>query len=392
MRYMTMAAKYPWIASKLVKLQGEKRFFNLLHPMRKRGHGGQIRQMSMRITDICNLRCTTCGQWGPQGFLHGKDLKELKQSEVSPERYKFLISDMVAHGHRPVLYLWGGEPTLYKGTPEIVRYAASLGLPTTIATNGSKVKEMAEEFVDSNMFLLQISIDGPDRETHNKIRCASGSDNFGDIEAGIEEVHRLRRERKSELPLIVSLSVVSQANRGRLLDIYNTFKDRVDMSVFYLSWWITPERAEAHEADFKRRFGFTPELHRGWVGSFMPDADYNALAEELDELRKVAAEKGNPPVVIMPDLHGADDLRTYYTDHSSLFGFDQCVSIYSAVEIDSNGDMSPCRDYHDYVVGNVKENTITEIWNNEQYRKFRSSLSKDGLMPVCSRCCGLMGY
>ena len=62
------------------------------------------------------------------------------------------------------------------------------------------------------------------------------------------------------------------------------------------------------------------------------------------------------------------------------------------VEGDSNGDLSPCRDYHDYVVGNLKEATITELWNSEAYRRFRRSLAEDGLMPVCSRCCGLMGY
>jgi radical SAM protein with 4Fe4S-binding SPASM domain len=62
------------------------------------------------------------------------------------------------------------------------------------------------------------------------------------------------------------------------------------------------------------------------------------------------------------------------------------------VEVDSNGDMTPCRDYHDYVVGNVKESTITELWNAPAYRRFRKSLSREGLMPVCSRCCGLMGY
>jgi radical SAM protein with 4Fe4S-binding SPASM domain len=94
----------------------------------------------------------------------------------------------------------------------------------------------------------------------------------------------------------------------------------------------------------------------------------------------------------MPPLTEPADLESYYTDHEQRFGFDRCVSIFSAVEINSNGDMSPCRDYHDFVVGNVKEKTISELWNSESYRKFRKSLSEKGLMPVCTRCCGLMGY
>ena len=86
------------------------------------------------------------------------------------------------------------------------------------------------------------------------------------------------------------------------------------------------------------------------------------------------------------------DLEKYYTDHNCAFGYNRCVSVYSAVEINSNGDMSPCRDYHDFVVGNVKEKTVTQIWNSAPYRKFRKSISEKGLMPVCTRCCGLMGY
>jgi radical SAM protein with 4Fe4S-binding SPASM domain len=54
--------------------------------------------------------------------------------------------------------------------------------------------------------------------------------------------------------------------------------------------------------------------------------------------------------------------------------------------------MSPCRDYHDYIVGNVKEHTVQELWNSERYRAFRASMARDGLLPACTRCCGLMGY
>ena len=61
-------AQHPWIASKLASLQGEKLLFNLLYPRADSGRARKIRQLSFRITDLCNLRCHTCGQWGDQGF------------------------------------------------------------------------------------------------------------------------------------------------------------------------------------------------------------------------------------------------------------------------------------------------------------------------------------
>jgi radical SAM protein with 4Fe4S-binding SPASM domain len=97
-------------------------------------------------------------------------------------------------------------------------------------------------------------------------------------------------------------------------------------------------------------------------------------------------------VVILPDVGGTRQLEAYSTDQAETFGYRQCVSIMQAVEIDSNGDLSPCRDYHDYSVGNIRDQFIPDLWNNEKYRHFRQSLACDGLMPACRRCCGLMGF
>jgi radical SAM protein with 4Fe4S-binding SPASM domain len=131
--------------------------------------------------------------------------------------------------------------------------------------------------------------------------------------------------------------------------------------------------------------------HRGWIGNWTPD-DYGLLDRQLRTLAGRSRRASAPPVTILPPIAGEDNLRAYYTDHEVRFGFDQCISTFQVVEVNSNGDVSPCRDYHDYVVGNVKESTLSQLWNAGPYRRFRRSLAEDGLMPACSRCCGLMGY
>ncbi|MBM3298979.1 MAG: SPASM domain-containing protein, partial [Deltaproteobacteria bacterium] len=238
-----------------------------------------------------------------------------------------------------------------------------------------------------------ISVDGPDKATHNACRPGAhpGVDNFGTISEAIDRINGLRNERRQHLPLIAALTTINNLNYSRLGDIYQAFRDRVDVCVFYLAWWIDEESAERHTADFEQRFGFKPQKHYGWVGNWRPP-DYDVLSGQLKRLRDLARTRSGPAVVIMPPLVDTRELERYYAEHDCRFGFDRCVSIFSAVEINSNGDMSPCRDYHDFVVGNVKEQTVTELWNSEPYRKFRKSISEDGLMPVCTRCCGLMGY
>jgi hypothetical protein len=59
-----------------------------------------------------------------------------------------------------------------------------------------------------------------------------------------------------------------------------------------------------------------------------------------------------------------------------------------------NGDVVTFRDFPDFVTGNIKESSIMDIYNGEKHRSFRRALrkQKNGVFPLCSRCCGLMGY
>ena len=385
-------ARHPWIAKKLFTLQAEKWLFNQLYPRHGEGTANRIRQLSIRITDVCNLRCIMCGQWGESGFLVGRNLKDLKREEVSPERYIEILEDLVHNGHEPIVYLWGGEPMLYDGTLSVIEHAARLGLPPAIATNGTRMTEAVEVFTEAPMYLLQVSIDGHNAELHNAIRRGpKGLDPFGAVMDGLSDVRDARERKGGGLPIIASLSTVSRENHRHLLDIYENISPMVDFLVFYPSWWIDEAEADAHELDFERRFGQKPTLHRGWIGGWKPE-DYAIIDAQMREIRRRSARRGTPPAVFIPNITGEADLREYYTNHANRFGFDQCISIHQVVEIDSNGDMSPCRDYHDYVVGNIHDHSIVDLWNSPAYAKFRKSLTSDGLMPVCSRCCGLMGY
>jgi radical SAM protein with 4Fe4S-binding SPASM domain len=383
----------PDFAASMVALQAEKQFFNMLYPRHNIGRANKIRQLSFRITDLCNLRCHTCGQWGDNGYLLDKDQAELMRDQVKPERYIEQLHDLKKNGHQPILYFWGGEPMLYKGLLDIIEEGAKLGMPPTIATNGTNVAKYSERMVAAPMALIQISVDGSNPDTHNAARPGvhKKHDNFSDVIEACEKIQRLKKERGQKLPLVVTLTTINRENYFDLVNIYERFRGLADMHIFYLSWWIDDATAQAQAQDFKDRFGENMALASGWVGDWNK-FDYNVLSQQLKKLKQISQPMSAAPVYIMPDLTEPDDLVTYYTKHSERFGYDQCVSIYQNPEIDSNGNMSPCRDYHDYVVGNIKETSILDLWNNERYVSFRKSISTDGLMPVCSRCCGLMGY
>lgn len=374
-------------------LQLAKKTFNLRHPFgAKHGYGDSINLVGVRITDMCNLRCHSCGQWGDNGYLLNKSLKELKQREVPVSVYKRLADQIVEAGWTPIWYFWGGEPMLYPGLLELMEYIHKLGMQITLVTNATRVAENAPEIAKCCQ-VFYISVDGPDAMTHNTQRpgVSTAHDNFKAVKAALVEVKKEKEKSNSVFPFIVPLTTITKYNAERLVDIYDFSSEYADIHVFYLAWWIDEMSAKDHAEDFEGRFGFLPTTHYGWIGSWK-DFDYDLVYESYQQMLDRFSENKSCLPTLMPRLNSKEEIKEYYTDHKATFGYDQCVSIFSTIEIDSNGDVSLCRDYHDYTIGNIKKNSVQEMWNNEAARAFRSSISVNGTMPACRRCCGLMGF
>jgi|LNFM01.1.fsa_nt_gb radical SAM protein with 4Fe4S-binding SPASM domain len=376
-----------------VEFQAEKELFNVLYRNQRAGYANKMRQLSFRITDVCNLRCHTCCQWGDNGYLLDRKLADLYKQEVPTARYIEMLREVKAAGHTPLLYFWGGEPTMYKGLCDVIEEGARLGMAPTLVTNGLNIPKMASRMVGAPLAFIQLSLDGPTKEIHNGARpgTAREHDNFQDVVDSIDSLYEEREKQGKKLPIIGTYTTVSAFNQHRLIDIYERFKSKVDLFIFTLAWWIDEKSADAHDEEFNKRFGFKPSLHRGFMGDWH-DLDVKALSEQLKELDRRSKLPGGKAVYIQPNITEPEALKSFFSDHDETFGFDQCISIFQNPELDSNGNLSPCRDYHDYVVGNIKEQSLVELWNSPKYVEFRQSIRKDGLMPVCARCCGLMGY
>jgi radical SAM protein with 4Fe4S-binding SPASM domain len=136
----------------------------------------------------------------------------------------------------------------------------------------------------------------------------------------------------------------------------------------------------------QERFGVTPESWKGYL--FFRGLDAPRLQAEVQSIK---SRKWPFPVLFIPDLANAD-IPAYYEDPRKLFGYGRCIQPWIVTEIMPNGDVATCRDYPDYVCGNIQRDRLLDIWNNDKYRAFRKSLRDDGLMPICARCCGLMGW
>lgn len=340
-------------------------------------------QISVKITNVCNLRCKTCGQWGETGYNFDRPSPELK--EIIPvERYLKLSDDV--RQHTPIYYIWGGEPFLYPGlfdfTDRIKRNKSLLA----VVTNATMLTEQAKEVVEQQWDALMFSLDGPEA-IHDEIRGRKGT--FQKVAEGIEAVRKYKRDTKRHLPWILALVTVSVGNAPWLDKIFEVGEQlNIDCMIVYYSWFTNEKIGNAHTKIMQQKLGVTPTKWKGYL--FNHDVDTIAIVESINRIRN---RKWKFPHLFIPDLKRDEHIMDYYKTPGNFFGYGPCISPWFVAEVMPNGDVAPCRDYPDYITGNLMEQSIFEIWNGERYRKFRCALKENGgTFPICSRCCGLMGW
>ena len=263
----------------------------------------------------------------------------------------------------------------------------------SMVTNAQALKPILEPLIDTGaLSILFLSLDGWDAESQNKMRSPKGanSENFEKTMEVIDMVEEIKLRKGLTMPLVVPISVISETNYMHLADIHRLVLDKTQLHPYYFGWFITEERSALHEKVFADRFGYEPKNHRGYLKSCFNDVDPKVTAQQIAEVQRMSKGRASIPQ-FLPDIYSEEEITRYYSDHSWNCGYPNCDSIYHIAEISPDGRMTPCRDYQDYDGGNINEKPFYEVWNGPEYKKFRREMKK-GLMPVCSRCCGLQGF
>ncbi len=350
-----------------------------------------ISQISLRVNEVCNLACSSCGQWGENGHLRAKQDAGEKLEQLDFDVVKRLIVE--TRHDKPVYYIWGGEPTLWKPLLPLFQELGKHKLYGSVVTNAQALEPILEDLIDTGALnILFLSLDGWDAESQNMMRSSKSgkTDNFEKVMRVIDKVDEIKKRKGLKMPFVVPITVISNINHEHLAEIHELVADKTQLHPYYFGWFITEERAALHEKVFSDRFGFEPHNHKGYLKSCFNDVDPKITADQIAKIKEISKGRQSVPQ-ILPDIYSEKDIKRYYDDHSWDVGYHKCQSIYHVVEVSPNGTVTPCRDYQDYTVGNINDTAFYDIWNGDKYKKFRSEMEK-GLMPVCTRCCGLQGF
>jgi cyclic pyranopterin phosphate synthase len=133
--------------------------------------GRPLRDLRISVTDRCNFRCPYC----MPKEVFGRDYQFLPQDEIlSFEEITRLARIFAGLGVRK-LRLTGGEPTVRRGLPDLVRMLSAVeGIEDlAMTTNGSRLKVMADELRKAGLHRVTVSLDSLDDV---RFRAMSGAE------------------------------------------------------------------------------------------------------------------------------------------------------------------------------------------------------------------------
>ncbi len=125
-----------------------------------------IKHVNIEITNQCNQKCFYCFN----------DSGDAKNNELALDTWIEVLRHMKEWGLKSIL-VTGGEPFMRPGIMDFLRESQSLGLETSVLSNGFKVYEFAQTHkeVIKRLKVAQISLDSMVPTLHDARRGVSGA-------------------------------------------------------------------------------------------------------------------------------------------------------------------------------------------------------------------------
>lgn len=115
---------------------GDADILHILRGVSRQSRGGRKSApdaVSIQLTHRCNLRCGHCFQWGATGSARNLH-HDILSNELDFEVIKEIVED--SRLANTALYIWGGEPFVYRKIDDLLELLGKHGRQSIITTNG----------------------------------------------------------------------------------------------------------------------------------------------------------------------------------------------------------------------------------------------------------------
>lgn len=290
---------------------------------------GQAFTISIEPTTACNLGCPEC----PSGLKSfSRPTGNLKQ-----DFFRKTIDEMSQKLFYLIFY-FQGEPYINPSFLDMVRYAHQKGIYTITSTNGHFLNDKnAEETVRSGLDRMIISVDGTTQEVYENYRKQ------GKLEVvlqGARNVVKWKRQLNSRTPHLIFQFLVVKPNQHQIPEIYK-LAEEIGIDEVKL------KTAQVYDYEFG-----------------------NPLIPTIDKYARYRQQ-----------ADGRYLIKNELLNH--------CWKLWHSCVITWDGIVVPCCFDKDAIhrLGNLKENSFSEIWQSEAYSTFRKKIFQGrDQIDICTNC------
>jgi MoaA/NifB/PqqE/SkfB family radical SAM enzyme len=295
----------------------------------------------IKFTMRCNARCLHCNIHRPE-HTPPDELTAREWSGVLERLRRWL-------GRGAPLTVTGGEIFMRRDAFAVLERAAELDFALHVLTNGWMVDETrAERLMRIGARIVQVSLDGADRGTHDFLR---GISEFGQrTEEGLARLAAARDRLRAPTKLVVS-TVIFRQNLAELPQLVRKVEDLGADEIKFQP--IEQTYMEPDDRDWYKRSPL-------WVTE---PADSDRVLDELIALKR----DGWP---IQNSVQHLEFVKQYFRDpvgtyakgrsHDQHFRSRECRSAVADFDMSSNGDVRLC--YRMQPIGNLRREDPEEIW------------------------------
>jgi MoaA/NifB/PqqE/SkfB family radical SAM enzyme len=258
---------------------------------------------------------------------------------------------------------------LVKALPKMIRYLKDRGSYVLFNTNGTLLHPRKfQDLIDTRLDELRVSLDAADRKTYLAIR---GKDFFPRIVRDVRQFTSYQQRVGAASPR-VSLWLTGLKETIQQLPEFVRLSASIGVKEVYL------QRLVFDDAGF---------------GKARSEFSLFEQAEDNERAALEAAQAIGATVGVSLDASGATEPGLSLKRTVDDKPWATCRRPWSLMYFTAHGRALPCciapfsaRGYENYTLGHATQQTLSEIWNSPEYRRFRTSLLGDKPAFPCRNC------
>ena len=302
-----------------------------------------VRKLYIEPTTACNLQCSTCIR-----NVWDDPIAAMKQ-----ETFEHIVASLSSLPDlKRVIFTGFGEPLTHPRILDMIAAIREREIAVTVGSNGLLLTpQMTRELVRLGVDRLVVSVDGVKPETYEEVRGA-------DLGKVLENLHRLNEIKQEMNTLLPALGIEFVALKSNYKEL-----DRLTNLAMQL---------QASRVLVSNVLAYTEEMKSEILYGYEPQEPFKSSGFPVQTGAFIAW--GN---LELPHMHwGAERRCRFVNDRATVVGWDggvaPCYALshnYSYYAIDGRK-----KNVTRYVLGNVNDSSLAEIWMSEDYTRFRSEV------------------